>query len=149
MWEPYTASDLARLPAICTVDAQYWTCEVPLINFDIVEFHLPSRVLRQFGWEQHIPPICDTDQRLHRTSRRHAYRTGWPAVHARHIDAWGDRAQRIIRGVPTFRRLSLDSPYMVWYRGHSRVRLVREGARQTDQTGFQGRGSDYEFMVSL
>ena len=44
--------------------------EVPLICFDVVEWHLPSCVLRQFGRRQVIPAAPNTGVGLHSIDRR-------------------------------------------------------------------------------
>ncbi|XP_021739853.1 serine/threonine-protein phosphatase 7 long form homolog [Chenopodium quinoa] len=49
IWQPYTEAVMDRLPEICRSDMHIWRSRAPLICFDVVEFHLPDRVLRQFG----------------------------------------------------------------------------------------------------
>jgi hypothetical protein len=43
------------LNSMCFRDKMLWTAQCPLIFDYTVEYHLPSRVIRQFGLEQ---PIC-------------------------------------------------------------------------------------------
>ena len=52
------------------VQSSAWRASIPLICFDIVEVHLPERVMRQYGMVQGIPPPCDTEVELHLTSRK-------------------------------------------------------------------------------
>ncbi|CAH9094915.1 unnamed protein product [Cuscuta epithymum] len=54
-WMPYTAEMFAEFPPAGREHSHIWQARVPLICFDIVELHLPDRVLRQFGFEQVIP----------------------------------------------------------------------------------------------
>ena len=54
---------------MCTVGHDIWTARVPLIYFDVVEWHLFDRILWQFGQIQGIPEQFDTSQRLHRIDR--------------------------------------------------------------------------------
>jgi hypothetical protein len=42
------------LNAICTRDQDLWTVVLPLICYYIVEWHLPIRVVRQFGGLQTV-----------------------------------------------------------------------------------------------
>ncbi|XP_020255116.1 serine/threonine-protein phosphatase 7 long form homolog [Asparagus officinalis] len=55
-WEPYTPF-LDHLPPICTEYPVIWRARVHLICFEIVEMHVPDRVLRQFDLAQHVHPI--------------------------------------------------------------------------------------------
>ena len=61
---------VAHLPAISLVDQEIWRTMSPLICFDIVEWHRPERVLRQFGLQQGIPPSCSIELDLHSMDRR-------------------------------------------------------------------------------
>ncbi|XP_057527841.1 uncharacterized protein LOC130806685 [Amaranthus tricolor] len=69
-WQPYTAAKMDALPHICTSGHEIWRSRCPLICFDIVELHLPDRVMRQFGLEQVIPQAYDTQPQLHAIDRR-------------------------------------------------------------------------------
>ncbi|XP_057520636.1 serine/threonine-protein phosphatase 7 long form homolog [Amaranthus tricolor] len=59
-WQPYTMAKMEALPDICRDSQVIWRSRCPLICFDIVEFHLPDRVMSQFGLERPIPDACDT-----------------------------------------------------------------------------------------
>ena len=48
---------LAQLPGVCTDGAHVWLSRTPLICVDIVEMHVPDRVMLQFGFEQIFPPL--------------------------------------------------------------------------------------------
>jgi hypothetical protein len=48
------------LNSLCFRDKTLWTVQCPLIFHYAVEYHLPSRVIRQFGLEQPIHPPCST-----------------------------------------------------------------------------------------
>jgi hypothetical protein len=48
------------------VDETLWTVQCPLIFYYTVEYHLPARVMRQFGREQPFPPpTVSTSIELH------------------------------------------------------------------------------------
>ena len=70
-WQPYSETVLGLLPEICRCDRDIWRSVVPLICFDIVEYHYPNRVMHQFGLEQSLPVVCDTSVDLHNVDRRH------------------------------------------------------------------------------
>lgn len=51
----------------CTLHRDYWLSVLPLICFYIVEYHLPNRVMRQFGIKQKYPPeYLQTSHELHK-----------------------------------------------------------------------------------
>jgi hypothetical protein len=55
------------LNSMCLGDKTLWMMQCPLIFYYTVEYHLPSRVIRQFGLEQPIcPPCLSTSVELHR-----------------------------------------------------------------------------------
>ena len=50
----------------CMRDNEYWRSVCPLICYYIVEYHLPNRVMRQFGILQSCPPeYINTSHELH------------------------------------------------------------------------------------
>ena len=61
---------LDQLPYICLADQEIWRTMSPLICFEIVEWHRPERVLRQFGMQQEIPRACSYEQQLHAVDAR-------------------------------------------------------------------------------
>jgi len=69
IWQPYDTDEVEAmgLNSICKRDSELWRAEVPLIYYYVVEWHLPNRVLRQFGKlqpvdVQHTP----TNESLHK-----------------------------------------------------------------------------------
>lgn len=70
LWQSYTEEVLQLLLEICHSDAHVWRTRTPLICFDVVEYHLPDRVMHQFGLKQTIPEDADTGDTLHRNDRR-------------------------------------------------------------------------------
>ncbi|TVU25366.1 hypothetical protein EJB05_27860, partial [Eragrostis curvula] len=75
-WWPYCDDDVAAvenglgLNPLCHRDSALWTMRCPLICFYAVEYHLPIRVMRQFGRQQPFPPdIVSTSIELHKFDR--------------------------------------------------------------------------------
>ncbi|KAI5671654.1 hypothetical protein M9H77_12018 [Catharanthus roseus] len=58
VWLPYHGRDL--------VPSDLWGAEVPFICYEIVEYHFPRCVNRQFARDQHIPASCDSQLDLYR-----------------------------------------------------------------------------------
>lgn len=51
-------------PILCK-ESDLWYAMVPLINFEVVEWHYPSWVMRQFEPHQYVPQSCNTCVALH------------------------------------------------------------------------------------
>ena len=88
----------------------------PLICFEIVEWHRPERVLRQFGLPQEIPPSCSYEQQLHKVDARGRHHRDWAMYHAIYIALWDTRVGRIITTPPMVGIMDFHDPYMQWYR---------------------------------
>ena len=114
---------VAHLPAISLADQEIWQTMSPLICFDIVEWHRPEQVLRQFGLQQGIRPSCSIELDLHSMDRRGRHKYDWGAFHAQYITLWGSREERIATAPPMVGVMQFHDPYMEWYRRITR-RLI-------------------------
>ncbi|KAL5147685.1 Protein MAIN-LIKE 1 [Glycine soja] len=65
LWEPYTPNVMSVLPPICLVGSVAWCAMVPLICFQVIEWHQPDRVLRQFEIQQPIPGCPSQPLNIH------------------------------------------------------------------------------------
>ncbi|XP_073099005.1 uncharacterized protein [Elaeis guineensis] len=114
IWDPYTPELMARLPAYCIAGSEVWRSRVPLICYEIVEMHVPDRVLRQFGMLQHIPETVEAVDRLTRQGRSDE---DWSVYHEQYITRWTDRLSTVV----TEHELADPDPvkvlesYMQWY----------------------------------
>ncbi|RVW84511.1 Serine/threonine-protein phosphatase 7 long form-like [Vitis vinifera] len=123
LWEPYMGDLVTHLPAISLADQEIWRTMSPLICFDIVQWHRPERVLRQFGLQQGIPPSCSIELDLHSVDRRGRHKYDWGAFYAQYITLWGSRKERIATAPPMVGVMQFHDPYMEWYRRITR-RLI-------------------------
>jgi hypothetical protein len=63
-WRLYESPEMVALQeshelnSMCFRDMSLWTAQCPLIFYYVMGYHLPSRVMRQFGLEQPIHPPC-------------------------------------------------------------------------------------------
>ena len=73
---------------------------MPLICFDIVEVHLPKRVLRQYGLVLGIPPPCDTEPELHLNSRKGQGTKNWSEINGGHVAHWDHRLELLAQDAP-------------------------------------------------
>ena len=89
---------------------------MPLICFDIVEVHLPERVLRQYELVQGIPPPCDIEPELHLISRKNQGTTNWTKINGGHIAHWDQRLELLAQGAPIDVVGAPTTPdYMPWF----------------------------------
>lgn len=111
IWMPY--HDIAhQLPAICVRDRAIWRARTTIICYHIVQWHLPDRVLRQFGLHQHIPD--DVQKLTHKKgTRAHIWRPRYTAYMA----TWNNRYQLIAQEKPPRIHIAV---YMTWYWGITR-----------------------------
>ena len=98
IWQPNTEAVMERLPEICRSDTHIWRTRSPLICFDVVELHLPDRVMRQFGLEQSVPQAVDTSDALHKKDRRG--QSNWEFRHSIHVQEWNRREALVVQGRP-------------------------------------------------
>ncbi|KAG8386002.1 hypothetical protein BUALT_Bualt03G0103700 [Buddleja alternifolia] len=145
VWEPYPVDVLASLPEYCISGKRIWQTVSPLICFDVVEFHHPDRVLRQFGQQQSIPAICDTIPDIHLTDRRGRQNYDWAHHHRQFVDMWADRCARVISAPPVDRPMDQSDAYMIWYRRITRLLIGNPATRPN--TGYQGVGGAMEAMA--
>ncbi|XP_074311477.1 serine/threonine-protein phosphatase 7 long form homolog isoform X2 [Silene latifolia] len=132
-WQPYTQETLQYLPDICHEDEEEWVVEAPLICFEIIEMHIPNRVVRQFGWHQTIPPNCNTEPLLHKTDKRGKTRD-YATEYSIYVNEWDNRKEKMLGGgIPYSGFMSHHDPYMVWYREHTRRIVSPQNRILTDK----------------
>uniref|UniRef100_A0ACD6A5E1 Uncharacterized protein n=1 Tax=Avena sativa TaxID=4498 RepID=A0ACD6A5E1_AVESA len=113
-WEPYKPSLISGLPALCTLGSAVWRSKTPLICFQIVEMHVPDRVLLQFGMIQHIP---DPVEAVERVTMQGKTDEDWSTYHEKYIKQWDNRLlsvadqQNTVNSDPTRAR----NCYLEWY----------------------------------
>ena len=103
---------IAHLPAICQADEEIWRTMLPLICFDIIEWHIPERVLRQFRMQQGIPPPCLIDMELHLVDRQGRHQYDWVTFHAQYISLRATRFECIATTPLAITTMDFYDPYM-------------------------------------
>uniref|UniRef100_K3ZEY3 Zinc finger PMZ-type domain-containing protein n=1 Tax=Setaria italica TaxID=4555 RepID=K3ZEY3_SETIT len=100
----------------CYRDRELWRCTTPMILYYVVEFHMPHRVMRQFGRMQPCPPLeLSTSQQLHRIDRRKRYKENDCRVkHAQYLILWENRQRCDPEGGPYW-RAGPNNEYIRWY----------------------------------
>lgn len=146
-WQPYTPDRVAALPAICTDGSELWRVTVPLICFDIVELHLPARVMRQFGFAPTIPTPCDTGVQLHGINKKHKDKN-FARVHEEYVNIWNDRGNRIVQGTTYIEGVAFVSLYMDWYRRITRMHITNPDSRPSS-SAYQPASADVMLVRTI
>ncbi|KAL5179933.1 Serine/threonine-protein phosphatase 7 long form [Glycine soja] len=99
-----------------------WYAVVPLICFQIIEWHQPDRVLRQFGMQQPIPDSPSQPLNIHGITLKGKHNENWGQLFAPMIDQWNNRHAFRVDAYPRQEGLlSFNSDYMVWYRRKTKM----------------------------
>uniref|UniRef100_A0A2N9GDP4 Aminotransferase-like plant mobile domain-containing protein n=1 Tax=Fagus sylvatica TaxID=28930 RepID=A0A2N9GDP4_FAGSY len=125
IWEPYTDDVLSSLPEYCRIGQEVWRSVTPLICFQIVEWHLPNRALRQFGMQQDIPQPANTDVKLHDCDLRGKVHENWRHRWRHYISIWDHRREHVVTRDKMVGLMSYHDPYMDWYRRITRRFISR------------------------
>uniref|UniRef100_A0A2N9FR38 Aminotransferase-like plant mobile domain-containing protein n=1 Tax=Fagus sylvatica TaxID=28930 RepID=A0A2N9FR38_FAGSY len=125
IWEPYTDEVLSSLPEYCRVGQEVWRSVTPLICFQIVEWHLPNRALRQFGMQQDIPQPANTEVKLHDCDLRGKVHENWRHRWRHYISIWDHRREHVVTRDKMVGLMSYHDPYMDWYRRITRRFISR------------------------
>ncbi|GFY98127.1 hypothetical protein Acr_12g0006680 [Actinidia rufa] len=143
-WRPYDGI-MHELPDYCRVASDIWVSRSPLVCFEVVEWHLPDRVCRQFGLRQDVPVAVDTSPALHGIDMRGRTHTDWTQFHREHIDHWHHRREYLVVGVIDVAAMRYDDPYMVLYRRITRTLVGNPAHRPT--SGYVEIGSTIEIAT--
>ncbi|KAK3125502.1 hypothetical protein QOZ80_7BG0605810 [Eleusine coracana subsp. coracana] len=127
-WDPYAREEVGemQLSSICRRDHMYWRIEVPLIFFYIVEWHLPQRVMWQFGRLQPVNvPQPTTNQNLHKIEKRKQRgAVNWAEKHEAWIHVWETRhALTVYPSSGAVHRANAFSEYQLWLQQNSRLKI--------------------------
>lgn len=133
------------LPPYCFVGMEIWRAVVPLLCFELVEVHLPDRVMRQFRMRQDIPDHPNTRRDMHAIDRRGRTGADWSTYHAGYIELWSQRMALVFDGEIYDRPMSSRDPYMVWYRRITRLHIGNPSRRA--ERGYSGVGGTMDSMV--
>lgn len=109
VWRPYL--DLPPgLPEVCRFGHHVGRARVSLICFEIAEMHVPDRVMRQFGYHQHIPEPVERYERgeVGRSFRKR----NWGDLQESYIQQWNARMMLIQEPRPE--TTTMDD-YWRWY----------------------------------
>ncbi|KAH7842642.1 hypothetical protein Vadar_007634 [Vaccinium darrowii] len=129
-WMPYKPEVLDALPPYCHAGMAIWRASVPLICFSYVEMHQPERVMRQFGFRQHVPPPSNAIHPSHGYTLRNGQK-GWGEFHRLLVQQWEGRMAKVVaEGEPDLadHEYPSNDPYVLWYEQITRRYISRNGA---------------------
>ncbi|KAL9682308.1 hypothetical protein QQ045_014103 [Rhodiola kirilowii] len=123
IWRPYDEGMFQWLNPTCLEGRETtWRADVPLICFNIIEWHHPGHVARQYDFLQGIPVnAVGCSDECHGMDRKK--NRDWGVFHARYIAMWVNRHERLIDGDMALPGNQIDiatSQYYEWYATHTR-----------------------------
>ncbi|KAE8801370.1 hypothetical protein D1007_23067 [Hordeum vulgare] len=133
-WDPYGVgpnfgdAHTFDLNPLCVQESHLWLIRCPLICNWAVEFHLPHRVMHQFGYFQpHPPEWVDTDTQLHRLDRRRQRKIkDWQKHHKSYVISFEQSVQAALSIRRTQYRqhcpLAFNN-YVRWFQESTRVEI--------------------------
>ncbi|KAD3067342.1 hypothetical protein E3N88_35222 [Mikania micrantha] len=150
-WKPYDHV-FNLLPEICLSGQSSWRCETYLICWEIVEPHLPSRVMRQFRMFQPVPVNTlfgeQEHRRLHKISRTGGRNFNWLQKHNQYVLSWVGRHNHVVTEELT--DSCVASPeYMQWYLPRTILYTIDPRHHQPNQHGFPNDGGTLQMTWDI
>ncbi|KAD4888553.1 hypothetical protein E3N88_20626 [Mikania micrantha] len=150
-WRPYD-NVFHLLPGFCLSGQGSWRCETHLVFWEIVEPHLPSRVMRQFRMFQPVPVNTLFDEqehrRLHRISRSGGRNVNWLQKHNQYVLSWDGRHNNIVTEELT--ESCVASPeYMQWYLPRTIIYTIDPRHHHQNQHGFPNDGGTLQMTWDI
>ncbi|KAD3640501.1 hypothetical protein E3N88_29724 [Mikania micrantha] len=150
-WRPYE-NVFHLLPGICMSGQASWRSETYLIFWEIVEPHLPSRVMRQFRMFQPIPVNTLFGEqehiRLHKISSTSGRNVSWLQKHNQYVLSWVGRHNNIVTA--EFTDSCVASPeYMQWYLPRTILYTIDPRHHQQNQHGFPNDGGTLQMTWDI
>ncbi|KAD7117719.1 hypothetical protein E3N88_04987 [Mikania micrantha] len=140
------------LPGFCLSGQGSWRCETHLVFWEIVEPHLPSRVMRQFRMFQPVPVNTLIDEqehiRLHKISRSSGRNVNWLQKHNQYVLSRDGRHNNIVTEELT--ESCVASPeYMQWYLPRTIIYTIDPRHHHQNQHGFPNDGGTLQMTWDI
>ncbi|KAI0524896.1 hypothetical protein KFK09_004286 [Dendrobium nobile] len=122
---PYTDDILATLPAECLEGIEIWRARVPLISWKRTEWHLPDRVMRQFGGIQ-FTDVRPMELNFRRIDGRGRADLDWTVQYRDYLEIWEDRRAYVVAITrPEGTGNQELGTYLRWYRSWASIYLLQ------------------------
>ncbi|KAI0503517.1 hypothetical protein KFK09_014451 [Dendrobium nobile] len=126
---PYTEEILVALPSQCLEGRDIWRARVPLISWKRTEWHLPDRVMRQFGGVQ-LTDIQPMEPNFRRIDGRGRADLDWTIQYRDYLEIWEARRAYVVPITPPEGTSNRElGTYLRWYRSWASIYLLQP---QTD-----------------
>ncbi|XP_042016343.1 serine/threonine-protein phosphatase 7 long form homolog [Salvia splendens] len=144
IWRPYV---MRNMPDICVDGRPIWTSITTLNCWNMVEPHLPQRVLRQFGIVQPYIPLVNRFHGSDFVKRDRHGKSGrnWVEYHANHIQDWDNRHNMVWTDLEYSNEPIATDEYIDWFRRITVVYLTKPGVHA--QEGFHETASSHSYAV--
>ncbi|KAH1205149.1 Serine/threonine-protein phosphatase 7 long form [Glycine max] len=122
LWVPYSEEVQVLLSHLCFAGSAIWTCVMPMICLNVVEWHQPDRVMRQFEPQQPIlgPPLQPSN--IHGLTLKGKSGHNWRRLSQLALNEWNSHYERRFQLMPPqVGPLSVNSEYMKWFRRNGRL----------------------------
>ncbi|KAH0675264.1 hypothetical protein KY285_023065 [Solanum tuberosum] len=129
IWEPYSVDLIESLPNYCCVGRDIWRARVPIFCWDVMNVHLPDRVMRQFGLVQEIPSPFPFDATHFHHDRRGRPNTNWELEHAQWLPFWNHIDQYVYNAPIIHGSLRYDDSYHIWFKRITRFAIGNPTSR--------------------
>ncbi|KAL7200047.1 hypothetical protein ACSBR2_022202 [Camellia fascicularis] len=136
---------MTGFPSYCTVGGDIWMARVPLICFDIIEWHLPDQVLRQFRRVQGVPDRFDVHLAMVFRDRHGKMTIDWAKEYQTFTDDWNNQRNSIVHTERSNEVRTSSDPFILWFRRHTH--LVLSNPNDIAAFGYQGIGGSLEGLV--
>ncbi|KAL0923679.1 hypothetical protein M5K25_007745 [Dendrobium thyrsiflorum] len=121
---PYTEDILELLPERCLLFRELWTARVPMISWKRAEWHLPDRVMRQFGGVQVID--LEPMERVRRIDGRGRADLDWTVKYRAYIEMWNNIQAFLVPVIPPEGNGNQElGRYLRWYRSWASIYLLQ------------------------
>lgn len=139
---------MRNLPDICIAGQPIWMSMTSLICWNLVEPHMPQRVLRQFGIVQPYIPILNRfhPEEFRKQDRRGKSGRDWVTYHHNYIQEWDNRHGLLWSDYDFSNEPVASDEYMNWFRRITVVYLTQPGKHA--QEGFHETASSHSYAVN-
>ncbi|RYR68054.1 hypothetical protein Ahy_A03g014517 [Arachis hypogaea] len=118
VWLAYAVDriDPDIIPTDIYMHSVMWSATVPLVSFEIIEWHTTDRFMRQFGFVQRVPHQEWNLDKTHRMVLTGPKNLNWAmaTTHSFWVMQWTNRYNHILTELPMPPQHPLDI-YMYWY----------------------------------